>query len=176
MAGSSDLSPLLGFRYSVSIVDNIEGAAGERKKASASQIKSSVSDSNEVAFSEISGFSATLETEDIEAGGENMVGYNLPKQVTYSPLVLKRGMLNVKSDFFEWINKTLFGETSKPLTTKTVVVKLLDATSEDPLLYWVFNGAFPSKWSTSGFKALNNELAIEELEIKYRSFYPVLLG
>src|SRR6056297_197568 len=169
MAGSSDLSPLLGFRYSVSIIENMEGSENNQR-VSASQVKSSVKDSDAVGFSEISGFSATLETEDIEAGGENMVGYSLPKQVTYSPLVLKRGMLNLKSELFDWINQTLFAETSKPLTTKTVVVKLLDATSEDPLLYWVFNGAYPSKWSTSGFKALNNELAIEELEIKYRSF------
>jgi phage tail-like protein len=169
-----DKEPLVGFRYGVSIVPENQIKGASEGGNAANIIGSAISTSEEASFSEISGFSATLETEDIEAGGDNLL--HLPKQIKFSPLVLKRGFTSAASELVRWVSSIIFTESvGKEITTMSVIVKLLNE-ENDPLVYWVFNGAFPTKWSTSGLKAMTNELVIEEIELKYKFFYPVFLS
>ncbi len=163
--------PMVGFRYSVSLLPepNNGGKFSEGSIATAA-----VAAADDAGFSEISGFSATLNTEAVNVGGERNE-IELPDLVKFSPLVLKRGLSSAVSELVMWVIETLFNIEAKEIQTKMLILKLLSEQNE-PLVYWVFGGAFPTKWSTSGLKAMSNELAIEELEIKYKFFFPVFLG
>lgn len=171
-------SPLVGFRYEVNIIPEIrEGDSNEL--INSSLISSAVSAVDKSSFSEISGVSVTLETEPILDLMGNKI--NKPKETNYSPLVLKRGITGTQSQLMAWVAATLLpekrkkGSKEKLIIKKTVIVNLLNDVGA-PIMTWVFVGAFPTKWSMSGLKAMSNELVIEELELKYDSFYPVILG
>gem|GEM_PF-2564888 len=173
MAAKKGDDLMVGFRYEVNIIP--EPQLSSLVANGASVISSAVSPTNSASFSEISGVSVTLETEDIKAGGD--VAQSLPGDRTFSPLVLKRGLSAGKSELVNWVTASMLSEAIKEnsFVTKSIVVKLL-SDQGDPLAYWVFIGAYPTKWSISGLKAMSNELIIEEIELKYKLFYPVFLG
>jgi len=173
MALKKDNYPLVGFRYEVNIVSEIKSNEMTPGNISslANNTKSTVDNSG---FSEISGVTVTFETEDVEDAEGNI--HYLPKYRKYTPLVLKRGLTGMKSDLVAWVAETIIGEkTQTTINTKSVIVKLLSDQGE-PIAFWVFTGAYPTKWSVSGLKAMSNELVIEEMELKYKTFYPVFLG
>ena len=49
------------------------------------------------------------ETKEILEGGENRFKYKLPTQSKYQDLVLKRGLIPIKSKLATWVKKTLTG-------------------------------------------------------------------
>lgn len=140
--------PPVGFRFSVNI--------GSRSGVDAS-------------FAEISGISAQLTTEEIIEGGENRFKYRFPLQLSYSPLVLKRGVADSSSPLLTWINNTFSFGLTQPLELKNITINLLNERSE-PLMSWVLEGAYPIKYDISGLKADSNQIAIETIELSYRSF------
>lgn len=173
MVAAKDDYPLVGFRYEVSIIPEPQFTGNVANIASV--ISSGISPTDKISFSEISGVSVSSESEEIKAGGEN--SYSVPGNLRYSPLVLKRGLSGAKSELLTWVTASLLSDVIEKGSnvTKSIVVKLLSDQGE-PLVYWVFVGAYPTRWSISGLKAMTNELVIEEIELKYRFFYPVLLG
>jgi phage tail-like protein len=140
--------PPVGFRFSLSI--------GSRSGVDAS-------------FSEVSGISAQLTTEEIIEGGENRFKHRFPLQLSYTPLVLKRGVADSSSPLLTWISNTFSLGLTKPLELKNITVNLLNERSE-PLISWVFEGAYPIKYDISGLKADSNQIAIETIELSYKSF------
>jgi len=182
-------SPLVGFRYEVNIIPDMGVNKSDFKDKESFNnklktpevigglISSSVSAVDKASFSEISGVSVALETEPVYNIGGDVV--NKPKNTIYSPLVLKRGLTGTQSQLMVWVAATLFPENKsnkeKLIIKKTVIVNLLNDQGA-PIMCWVFNGAFPTKWSMSGLKAMSNEIVIEELELRYENFYPMILG
>lgn len=142
-------SLLTGFYFSVSI-------AGQ-------------SGTQDAAFQEVTGLSKTLEVEDVVSGGENRFKYRLPKQVTFENLVLKRGILLEASPLIQWCQDTLDQGLVKSITTKDVIVKLLNEKGQ-PCQAWTFVAAYPLKWSVSEFNSEKNALLIETIELAYRYF------
>ncbi len=174
MALKKDDYPIVGFRYEVNILPD-----SQSKKITAGNVGSVVSSmasaNDDTGFLEISGVSVSLQTSELSgSGGER---FSLPEEIKFSPLTLKRGLTGVQSKLMTWVAATILteniGEGSK--VTKNIVVKLLSDQGE-PLVYWVFVGALPTKWSVSGLSATENKLVIEELELNYTFFYPVFLG
>ena len=51
----------------------------------------------------------------------------------------------------------------------TVIVKLLN-TDHQPLETWSFIKAWPVKWVVSDFKAMDNAIVIETIELAYQYF------
>src|SRR3954454_16530210 len=81
------------------------------------------------AFTEVSGLSVQMDTEDLVEGGQNQFVHKLPKQLKWPNLVLKRGITN--SDvLFEWFAKCsgegLEGEGDK-LDRRDGAVQLYDS-------------------------------------------------
>lgn len=164
-ASGSKYYPPVGFHFEVRILDSYEavgaitGALGGTANVDGS-------------FQEVSGISAEIPTDDFYEGGENRFTYKLPKPIRYSPLQLKRGLVSSLSALGEWCKETFELGFDQRITTKTVLVSLLD---EDnfPLMAWVFVGAYPTKWNVSNFNAQSNDIVVESLELTYRRFEQV---
>lgn len=128
-------------------------------------------ESGESSFKEVSGISMEMDTEEITEGG-NSYKHRVPTSVKFSNLVLKRGLVPKDSAIVQWCSDTLESGLSTGITTKSITVSLLDEDA-NPLSTWNFLNAWPVKWSISDFNAMNNEIAIETLELSYSSFTKV---
>ncbi|OQX78535.1 MAG: hypothetical protein B6D64_06460 [Bacteroidetes bacterium 4484_276] len=113
-------------------------------------------------FQEVTGIGAEVVTEDLKEGGAD-VTYKLPTGIKFNNLVLKRG-LNVDSRVLKWCRDAI--ELFKFQPTDVVVVLLNE--EHATLASWKFFGAWPVKWSVSDFKAQDNALVIESMELTYR--------
>jgi len=120
---------------------------------------------DDVRFSEVSGLSVEMGTEEIAEGGENRFIQKFPTRTKYPELVLKRGLL-VNSEVTKWIHQCLEDYNIKP---KNVFIKLLNE-EHQPLLTWNVVNAYPTKWAVSDLNASNNAVAIETLQLFYQYF------
>lgn len=119
----------------------------------------------DVRFTEVSGLSVEMGTEEVVEGGENRFIQKYPTRTKYQELVLKRGLL-VNSAVWKWAQQCVEDYIIVP---KNVDIKLLNEAHE-PLITWHVVGAYPTKWTVSDFNALNNAVAIESLQMFYQYF------
>ncbi len=121
---------------------------------------------DQCAFQEVSGLEAEIKTEDVVEGGENRFQHRLPKGVTRSNIVLKRGLAKGSNPLVKWCKDVFENDFSKPIEPRAVTVSLLDE-EHDALCTWSIQNAYPVKWSVGGFDAMKNEIAIETIELAY---------
>jgi phage tail-like protein len=126
------------------------------------------SDDEDNRFQEVNGLAAEVQVEEYREGGLNVHAHKLPTGTKFGNLVLKRGYLG-GTTAAQWVRRAVEEFVFEP---KDVDVALLDENHE-PLAQWSFAGAFPVKWSLSDLKAQDNAVAIESLELAYRSFRKV---
>ena len=119
----------------------------------------------DVRFQEVTGLSAEVSVEEFREGGLNEHAHRLPTGAKYANLVLKRGYVQ-GSEVSEWVRQAVENFTFEP---KDVTVTLLNEEHE-PLATWSFLRAWPVKWSVSDFKAQENALVVESMELAYQSF------
>jgi phage tail-like protein len=129
------------------------------------EFTNAASGDTDMQFQEISGLKAELGVEELPVGGENMFTYKLPGRAKYGNLILKRGMLS-NSGLIDWFKKAIENFEFSPVD---INVHLLDENHE-PCATWAFLQAYPVKWSISDFKASENALAIETIELAYQFF------
>jgi phage tail-like protein len=120
---------------------------------------------NDVRFSEVSGLSVEMATEEVAEGGENRFLQKYPVRAKYPELVLKRGLL-VSSQVAEWIRACT---EDFSITPRNVDVTLLND-KHKPLLTWHLVNAYPTKWSASDLNATNNAVVVETLQLFYQYF------
>lgn len=120
---------------------------------------------NDVRFTEVSGLSVEVGTEEVAEGGQNWYVQKFPLRAKYPELVLKRGLL-VGSEITEWIRASVEELRIQP---KNVDVLLLNQEHE-PLLTWHLVNAYPTKWSVSDLNASNNAVVVESLQFFYQYF------
>jgi len=120
-------------------------------------------------FQEVSGLNMQLGVEQVVEGGENRFEHRLPSRGKFDNLVLKRGMLT-DSQLIDWITKAIENFEFSP---REVLVTLLNE-EHQPLSAWSFDRAWPVKWSISNFKATENAVVIETLELAYSRFSKVM--
>ena len=120
---------------------------------------------HDVRFTEVSGLSMELSTEEIVEGGQNRFVQKFPLRAKYPELVLKRGLL-LNSEVMKWIRESIEDFKIQP---KNVDVKLLNEKHE-PLLTWHIVNAYPTKWAVSDLNASNNTVVIETLQLFYQYF------
>lgn len=145
MGATSLYYPPVGFSFKV----NVEGITGV----------------NEGSFQEVSGFTAKITPENVKEGGENRFVHRFPTPASYENLVLKRGML-LGSPLITWAMNSI---TLFSFTPKIVNINLLDETGA-PLSSWRFMNAYPVALKISDFKAQENSLVVETLELSYTYF------
>ncbi|SHJ76998.1 conserved hypothetical phage tail region protein [Malonomonas rubra DSM 5091] len=117
-------------------------------------------------FQEVTGLSAELGTEELQEGGENRFVHRLPTLPKYGNLVLKRGLL-IDSGLIQWCRDAIENFSFAPTT---VDVTLLNEKHEPLGFTYSFVKAWPVKWAVSDFKAQENGLVVETLELSYQYF------
>jgi phage tail-like protein len=120
---------------------------------------------NDMRFSEASGLTVEIPTEEVAEGGENRYIQKYPLRPKYSELVLKRGLL-VNSSICDWIMLCIDNFNILP---KNIDVSLLNEKHE-PLMTWHLVNAYPTKWTVSDFNASQNGIVIENLQFYYQRF------
>lgn len=139
--------PPVGFHFRVTF-----GVAGASEKDSR--------------FQEVTGLSAELGTEELQEGGENRFVHRLPTLPKYGNLVLKRGLL-LDSGLIKWCRDAVENFSFEPTT---IDVTLLNEKHQPLGFTYSFVRAWPVKWAVSGFKAQENGLVVETLELSYNYF------
>lgn len=117
-------------------------------------------------FQEVTGLSAELGTEELQEGGENRFVHRLPTLPKYGNLVLKRGLLT-DSGLIQWCRDAIENFSFEPVT---VAVTLLNEAHVPLGFSYSFVKAWPVKWAVSDFKAQENSLVVETLELSYQYF------
>ncbi|NEQ75372.1 MAG: phage tail protein [Okeania sp. SIO2C9] len=119
----------------------------------------------DIRFQKVSGISAEIETTDIREGGENIFRHRLPNHVTYNNLILERGMV-IGSPLNVEFNVAM--STMEFAPSNVLVILLNEDTA--PLAGWLFQRAYPVKWSISDLDANNNAIVIDTMELAYARF------
>ncbi len=126
--------------------------------------KSNESEAAPIAFSDVSGLSLEIQTEDLTEGGGNDYVIRLPKPPKARNLILKRALSATPPEIVEWAKKAVEEFVFEP---RTLVLSIIDY-DDTPVKTWNFEGAFPVKISLSDLSASKSEIVIETLEIAYR--------
>jgi len=116
---------------------------------------------SQAVFTEISGLAMEMAVEDVEEGGNNGFVHKLPGRCKTGNLTLKRG-LTTSNDFLRWSTDVSLGTIKK----KNVSVVLYDPNGTESMR-WTFYKAYPVKWSGPNFKADDNAIAIETVELAH---------
>jgi phage tail-like protein len=148
MITTSQYYPPVGFSFKV----NVEGIMGV----------------NEGSFQEVSGLSVKITPKNVEEGGENRFIHRFPTPPNYENLILKRGML-IGSPLIAWARTSFELFTFFP---KIVNLNLLDQTGA-PISSWMFVNAYPVAMKISEFKAQENTLVVETMELCFDYFTKV---
>jgi len=122
-------------------------------------------------FQEVSGLTFEVETEALREGGENRFEYKLPKRTKYPNLVLKRGLLK-QTALVAWFKSALSAYYMALLPyfqPADLVITLMDEAGV-AVATWKVVQAYPLKWSISEFRASENALVVETLELAYQYF------
>lgn len=117
-------------------------------------------------FQQVSGIDPHVETEQVAEGGVNDYVHTLPGVTKHSNLVLKRGYVTQASSLAAWAGQTVGSTLGTPIQTQVIVVNLLGPTQQ-PLVTWTFQNAWPVKWEVGQLDASSNAVLVETLEIAY---------
>jgi phage tail-like protein len=109
--------------------------------------------------SEITGLQIETETEPYEEGGVNDFVHQLPKRTKYPHLILKRGITDL-DELWRWYQDVVSGTVER----RNGSVVLIDAAGEEKWR-WNFVQAYPVKWTGPDFRADNNAVAFEAVEL-----------
>jgi phage tail-like protein len=120
-------------------------------------------------FTECAGLEMTVKTDEVREGGQNGFVHRLPGRVEYGNLTLRRGYA-MRNELFDWL-VTSVGQ-RRTLVKQTVTVSLVDQ-SGGTVMSWTFLDAFPVKWSGPSFKAGDNAIALESLELAHNGMQQV---
>jgi phage tail-like protein len=115
-------------------------------------------------FSEVTGLEATMEAKAIRSGGRNYGALQRPGPITFSTVVLKRGMASSRDIWKWWSLFSTEPKYAKDKTRCTVRITLQDS-QQKPALVWVLENAMPIKFKASDLSAKSNDAAIEELHL-----------
>jgi phage tail-like protein len=126
-------------------------------------------------FTEVSGLEAEVEVYTHEEGGNNLFTHKLPGRVKYPNVVLKRGIAET-TDLWDWFHNVMYRKTAEtekkdigPLSIgrKNITLVLYDQKGARRRV-WELTKAYPVKWKGPSFKASDNGISIEEIELVHK--------
>lgn len=121
--------------------------------------------SDPMGFSEVSGLSMEIQTEELFEGGGNNYVYRLPKQSRPKNIILKRALNPSDNKVIKWARDCVEKFEIRPLT---VIITLADA-ANNQLKTWNVMGAYAVKMSVTDFNASKSEIVIQTLELACQS-------
>jgi phage tail-like protein len=121
---------------------------------------------NLAAFSEFRLPSLSVQTVDIQEGGQNTYVHKLPVRVNVGPATLRHGITKDLT-LLKWYLQVLKGDLENAYRQVTVVMYDVKRT---PVVTWTFRQAIPVKWGGPTMKTDDNGVAIEEIEFIHHGF------
>jgi phage tail-like protein len=114
-------------------------------------------------FSRVKGLVRETKTDSYREGGVNDFERKFATLTTFGPLVLEHGLAD--DYLWKWHEDVVQGK----VVRRTVTVSLHD--SEDQEAWrWIFDSAFPSKWSGADLDAAASQVAVESVELTHHGF------
>jgi phage tail-like protein len=110
-------------------------------------------------FSECSGLQVETEIQEYAEGGLNDYMHHFRGRTKYPPLMLKRG-LTLNNELWRWHQGVIEGKFER----RNGTIYLLNK-ARNPVTWWNFKKAFPSKWTGPDLRATSNDVAIESVEL-----------
>jgi phage tail-like protein len=121
-------------------------------------------------FTECSGLEGTLEIEEYSEGGQNEYVHKFPTRMTYSNIVLKRG-ISLSEDLWNWYYAYVIGQGKR----RDGIIVLANEL-QVPIKMWKFKGGLPLKWTGPTLNASQSEVAIESIEIAHQGLETISAG
>ena len=143
-------------------------ATGERPDAYATSIFKVLIGGDDVgSFKECSGPAVEMDVYEYEEGGNNAFVHKLPGRIKVGNITLKRGVCR-SGYLWDWCQAALraVAHETWDFEPKNVTVELLDSQGNS-VRQWKFEHAYPVKWSAPTFKADEDAVAVEELELAH---------
>jgi phage tail-like protein len=123
------------------------------------------------AFAECTGLEATMEPKTVKEGGANYGIAQRAGPVTFSTVVLKRGV-SLNRNLWQIFNATSAGKYAARLQ---VTITLMDQ-SGNPAIRWQLSRAMPIKFKFADLNAKGTEVGIEELHLAHEGLLSVSLS
>jgi phage tail-like protein len=116
----------------------------------------------DVAFRRISGIGFSVKEKEHEVGSAiGGIVYSI-ENVTFTPLVLERGMFT-GSFLINWMEAQCYTKKKIPIP---IIITMLDEEGF-PVYSWFFINAYPISWETTGFDSEKSELMVEKITFRY---------
>ena len=121
-------------------------------------------------FSECTLPSFEVEVEEVKEGGYNSGTHVLPGRVKRGTVTLKHGLVK-SSKLWVWYNNILQGRAGDRRTVSVVFYDNQPGKEPRPreVMRWNFKDAYPHKWSGPALNSASNEVAIESIELSFKS-------
>lgn len=120
----------------------------------------------EAAFTNASGLSVTRPVTAVREGGANNTVFWRHEQLDLGKLTLERGIAYSNS-LWNWF---ITGAEDGKVELKTVTVRQYVPYTSKVAREYILTGCMPTSWTGPTFNAGSNEIAVERLELAYRSF------
>ena len=111
-----------------------------------------------------------MQVEDYPEGGENRFVHKFPTRMTYSNLILKRGV-SFSEDLWNWHFDYVQGKGKR----RDGLI-ILRSELHIPVKVWIFKRGLPLKWTGPTFNASQSAVAIESLDIVHEGLELVSPG
>ncbi len=122
-------------------------------------------------FTSVSGLQVTVQTEEVQEGGQNGFARKLPGRMDWPNITFAKGL--TESDaLFDWMSKSSgegFAANSNKLTRTTGAITAI-AADGTMLRSWSLSGVYPVRWKGPDFSVTGSDALTEELEIAHEGF------
>ena len=153
MAGTLRIDPLGAFNFYITLIDSSNLV---------STLVTAVLSYAVAGFAECAGLEANLDVLDYREGGVNNYTHKFATRVSYSNIVLRRGMIYLYDDLWDWHYGWVQGAGKR----KDGLVVLLNE-ARQPAKIWKFKRAIPTKWVGPSLNAAQSLVAVESLDIAH---------
>lgn len=167
--GADPFTPLGNFNFHVHFARHADGQSDGGDFAPMGGIATAITG----AFSDISGLEASMEPKSLKVGGRNYGAVQLPGPVTFSTVVMKRGIILQRHLWSWWSSfagadgKTNGGWGSANRCDLFVVL----LQNLVPMVGWKLANAMPVKFRIGDLNAKGGEIAVEELHVVHEGLH-----
>jgi len=116
----------------------------------------------ECGFSDCTGLQVELESQEYIEGGMNSHTWKFPTRAKQTNLTLKRGV--VHRLLWDWLDDIRKGN----IKVRSGTIIVFDSSGRLPVMTFQVHKAFPVKWSGPDLSALQNNIAMETLELAHQ--------
>jgi phage tail-like protein len=109
-------------------------------------------------FTEASGLDREVQVEEYREGGVNGFTHKLATVTKYPNLTLRRGLADA-TELWQWHQDVVNGKIQR----RQINIVLIDTSGADTWR-WVFEKAYPVKWSGAALNATSNTVFVESVE------------